>query len=202
MDEDLRVKFSRPLSIGCEDCRIADVGIVGSQVAILYSAFDKQKKLLQLYIQKRGSDGNYCGNPVLFDGIPVKFDEDNQPDMIDHDENLVACAMRSVSKDNEEQLYSTAIFDTALTVVGRKEFRVPVKAKLFGPITSVLSDAGNFYLLGIEFRTEKRVKNPAESFYKLISYNLKNDIVSQMKSNLKTDFSLMLLSMPTTLTVK
>ncbi len=190
MDEDLRVKFSRPLSIGCEDCRIADVGIVGSQVAILYSAFDKQKKLLQLYIQKLGSDGNYCGNPVLLIETPtVKFDEDNQPDMIySHDENLVACAMRSVSKDNEEQLYSTAIFDTALTVVGRKEFRVPVKAKLFGPITSVLSDAGNFYLLGIEFRTEKRVKNPGESFYKLISYNLKNDIVSQNEIKLENRF--------------
>ena len=190
MGEDLKLKYSGPLAIGCEDCRIADVGIIGSRVAILYSSFDKQKKLLQLFIQKLDTYGNFSGNPVLLiETAAMKFDEDSQPDLIySHDENLVAIAMRSVSKDNEEQSYSTAIFDTALTVLGRKEFTVPVKAKLFGPITSVLTDEGNFYLLGIEFRTEKRIKNPGESFYKLISYNLKNDVVTQNEIKLENRF--------------
>ncbi len=190
MTDDLRLKLSRPLSIDCEDCRIADVGIIGENVAILYSTFDKRKRLLQLYIQKLGNDGNLSGNAVLLiETTTAKVDEDNQPDLIySQDENLIACAIRSVSKDNEEQLYSTAIFDTGLAVIGKKEFRVPVKAKLFGPITSVLSDEGNFYLLGIEFRTEKRVKNPGESFYKLISYNLRKDIVTQNEIKLENRF--------------
>ncbi len=190
LNEDLRIKYTRPLTMGCEGCRIADVGIVGSHVAILYSRFDKQNKNLQLYITKLGNDGRPFGNEVLLlETAADKVDQDNQPDLIySHDENLVSCALRAVSKENDEQIYTVAVFDTALSIVGRKEFTVPVKAKLFGPITSVLTDEGNFYLLGIEFRTEKRVKNPGESFYKLISYNLKENAVFRNEIRLEDKF--------------
>jgi|GEM_PF-2336503 len=190
LSEDLHIKFSKPLALNCTDCHIADIGIVGSHIAVLYSTFDKQKKLLQLSVQQLDDNGNNSGSPVLLlETGAEKVDEENQPDLIfSHDEQLITCAMRSVSKDNAEQLYSVAVFDTGLTVVARKEISVPVKAKLFGPITSVLSDEGNFYLLGIEFRTEKRVKNPGESFYRLISYNIKKDLVTHNEIKVENKF--------------
>jgi hypothetical protein len=190
LNEDLRIKFSEPLAIECEDCHVADVAVIGSHVAILYSKFDKQKKLLSLYVQKLNQEGHNDGNAVLLlETGAEKFDEENQPDFIlSHDEHLAACALRSVSKENAEQVYTAAIFDTSFNVITRKEISVPVKAKLFGPVTSVLTDEGNFYLLGIEFLTEKRIKNPGESFYKLISYNFKKDFVSQNEIRLENKF--------------
>ena len=180
LNEDLRIIFSKSLSLTCEDCHIADVGIIGSHVAVLYSSFVKPKKLLQLYIQKLDDSGNPSGDPLLLlETGAEKVDEDNQPDLIfSHDELRIAVALRSVSRENGEQLFTAAVLDTGLTVIYKKEITVPVKAALFGPITSVLSDAGNFYLLGIEFLTEKRVKNPGESFYKLIAYNYGKDLVT------------------------
>jgi hypothetical protein len=93
-----------------------------------------------------------------------------------------------VTKGDEEQFYTAAIVDTSLNVIARKEIAVQVKPKLFGPIASVLSNDGNFYLLGIEFLTEKRVKNPGESFYKLITYNVKKDIVTVNEIRLEDKF--------------
>ena len=190
LSEDLRITFSQPLNINCEDCHIADIAVAGSRVVVLYSTFDKSKKILQLHLQQLDGQGNNTGSPVLLiETGAEKVDDENQPDLIfSHDENLIACAVRSVAKNDADQLYTIAIFDTALTVIARKEIHVPVKAKLFGPITSVLSDAGNFYLLGIEFRTEKRIKNPGESFYKLISYNYKKDSVARNEIRLENKY--------------
>ena len=189
-DDDLRIKFSKSLELGCKDCQLADVGIIGSRLAILYSVFDKQEKQLRLFIQKLDGTGNYADTAkLMLQTNADKVDDDNQPDFIfSHDENLVACALRSVSKNNGQQLYSVVIIDTALNVVAKREIDVPVKAKMFGPITPVLSDEGNFYLLGIEFTSEKRVKNPGESFYKLISWQPEKDLVAQNEIRLENKF--------------
>lgn len=187
---DLRIVYSKPLEVTCEDCQLSDVAIIGSHVSVLYSSFDKSKKILQLIVQQLDANGTFTGTPVmLLETGAEKIDEDNQPDFIfSQDESLVACALRSVSKDKEEQLYSVCIFDTALTVLSRKEIQVQVKAKLFGPVTAVLSEEGNFYLLGIEFKTEKRIKNPGESFYKLISFNRSTDKVTANDIRLENRF--------------
>ncbi len=190
LDDDLRLRWSQPLVATCEDCRIADVGIIGSNVAVLYSKFDKQKKLLQLNIEKLDASGKNSGTPVqLLEIQAEKVDEDNQPDLLfSHSENMIGCAMRSIAKDKHEQLYTVVVFDTNLAVLSKKEIQLQVDAKLFGPITSVITDEGNFYLLGIEYKTEKRVKNAGESFYNLVSYNLKNDVVTTNEIKLENKF--------------
>ncbi len=179
ISDDLRAIVSQPLILSCEDCHIADVGIIGSKVAVTYTSFDKSQKLMRLFIQKLDEQGKFSGDPMLLMEITAdKADEEIQPDLIySQDESFIACAMRSIAKDESHQQFTAVIFDTSFTVKARKEISIPVKPKLFGPITSVLSDEGNFYLLGIEFRTEKRVKNPGESFYKLITYNFRKDEV-------------------------
>ncbi|MEO8085311.1 MAG: hypothetical protein ABI763_00745 [Bacteroidota bacterium] len=189
-DDDLRTRFSRPIDLGLKESGICDVGIVGNHVAVLYSIFDKQEKQLKLYVQKLDGAGNISDPAVLvLETGADKVDDDNKPDFIfSHSKNLVACALRSVSIENGQQRYSISIFDTSLHVIAKKEIDVPVKAKLFGPISSVLSDAGNFYLLGIEFTSEKRVKNPGESFYKLISYQPEKDLVAQNAIRLENKF--------------
>jgi len=179
MNDDLNAIISLPVNLACEDCHIADVGIVGSSVAVLYTSFDKSRKLISLFIQKLDEQGKFSGTPMLLMEVPAeKADEEMQPDLIySHDESFIACAMRSIAKDDSHQQFTAVIFDTSYTIHARKEISIPVKPKLFAPVTPVISDEGNIYLLGIEFRTEKRVKNPGESFYKLISYNFKKDEV-------------------------
>ena len=179
INDDLQLIFSQPLAMTCDDCHISDVGIIGNSPAVLYTSFDKPRKLMSVFVQRLDDHGKFSGAPLpLMEITAEKSDDEVQPDLIySQDESFVACAMRSVAKDESRQQFTAVIFDTSYTVRAQKEISIPVKPKMFGPITSVLSDAGNFYLLGIEFKTEKRVKNPGESLYKLISYNLKKDEV-------------------------
>ena len=190
LDESLRVKWSVPLTAGCEDCQVADVGIIGTTPAILYSQFNKPEKRLGLYVQKLNAEGKPYGSPaLLMEVLTEKIAEEQQPDLLfSHDESKMAFALRSISKGKQEQLYNVVIFDTALSVLGKKEIEIPIKPRLFGPVNSLLTNDGNFFLLGIEFLTEKRVKNPGESFYKLVSYNLKNDRIALNEIRLEDKF--------------
>jgi hypothetical protein len=186
----LALKWAQQLSPSCEDCRVADIESVSGHVMMLMSQFDKKKKILKSFIQKFDENGKPSGQPVLLIELnSEKGDESNGPDLIiSHDEHLMACAYRSVAKDKEEQVYSIVAFDTMLTIVYKKDFSIHIKAKQFGPISSVLTDNGNFFLLGIEFTTDKKVKNPGESFYKLFSYNIKTGTVESNDIKLESQF--------------
>jgi len=42
---------------------------------------------------------------------------------------------------------------------------------MYVPLTFLLTDEGNFFVLGMKFTTEKKVKSPGESFYLISGYN-------------------------------
>ena len=189
-NDDLRLKWSQPIFNPCQDCRIADIAMAGSNIIVLVAEYIKKQKLLRAHVQLLDDKGKAMKQPVLLLELDAdKVDDSAQPDLvISHDEHLLACSYRTITKDKEEQLYSVVAFDTTLSIVYKKEINLPVKAKRFNPITSVLTNEGNFFLLGLEFTTDKKVKNPGESFYKLISYNKARETVSTNEIKLENQF--------------
>jgi len=187
---DLSLKWSQQLAPPCEDCRIADIELVSGHLMMLISQFEKKEKLLKSLVQRFDDTGKPAGQPLLLMELYAeKNDESSKLDLIiSHDEHLMACAYRSVTKDKEEQLYSVVAFDTLLNIVYKKEIPIHINTKRFGPISSVLTNEGNFFLLGVEYTTDKKVKNPGESFYRLFSYNMKTDAIESNEIKLESQF--------------
>ncbi len=178
--KDLALRWVQSLTPTCENCHVADVALSGSDVVVLYSQFDKKQKLFQLFVQKIDEEGRPEGERKQLLEITVeKVDDENQPDLVvSHNQNFLACAFHTVPRGKETQLYSIIVFDSTLAISYKKEFNIPVPLKRFSPLNSILTDAGNFFLLGVEYTTDKKIKNPGESFYKLYSYNSKSNVAA------------------------
>ena len=90
--------------------------------------------------------------------------------------NRVACVVNIPADKKEGQIYEAIVVDTSLHVLYKKEIAVPMNEKHFATLDFVLTDEGNFFLLGIKFLTDKKVKAPNESFYQLYGYDFLHDI--------------------------
>jgi hypothetical protein len=187
--DNLMMKWSVALTAGNDDRKIADIVLAGNKITMLLTDFSKANKTLTLYAQQIDKTGKYGDAVRLHEIHAEKIDDDNKPDIaISHDEHLMACVYRMLPKNKEEQSYETIVFDTSLTVLYRNTISVPVSVKRFMPLNFVLTDEGNFFLLGIEFTTEKRVKAPGQSLYKLYSLNVKNESVASNEIQVENKF--------------
>jgi hypothetical protein len=187
--DDLMMKWSQTLSAGNDDRKITDIVLAGNKVTMLQSEFSKANKTLTLYAQQIDKSGKYGDAERIHELHAEKIDEDNKPNIaLSHDEHLMACSYRLMPKNKEEQVYQTVVFDTSLTVIYRKEISIPISSKRFAPLNFVLTDFGNFFLLGIEYTTEKRVKAPGQSFYKLYSFNNRTQSVSSNEIKVENKF--------------
>jgi hypothetical protein len=191
-NDNLVMKWSETLTTENDDRKIADIVMSGNKVTLVETEFDKDKKLLRFYAQQIDKFGKLAPAAVLDSILTGKIDDDNKPDIaLSHDERLMACVYRLIPKNKETQSYQTIVFDASLKVLYRKAIPVPISLKRFSPLNLVLTDAGNFFLLGIEFTSEKRIKAPGQSFYKLFSYTLENDAVTandiQVENKFLTD---------------
>jgi hypothetical protein len=185
--DDLVLKWSLPLTF--DEKNIADVAIAGNKVVVLMQSFSKANKTLNVYASQIDKSGKYSSPVLLQEIATAKTDEDHKPDLIiSHDEHLIGCAYRLMPKNKEEQLYKTIVFDTSLNIIYRKDIAIPISHKRFIPQSFTLTDNGNFFLLGQEFTTDKRVKAPGEIFYELFSYRLNSDAVFSNKIKLENQF--------------
>src|SRR5690349_13837971 len=89
INDNLQVIYSQPLAMTCDDCRIADVGIIGNDPAVLYTSYDKSRKLMRVFLQRLDDHGKFSGTPLLLMEIAAeKSDDEVQPDLIySQDEN-------------------------------------------------------------------------------------------------------------------
>jgi len=109
---------------------------------------------------------------MLDDMETDNIDEDNKPGLIwSQDQQKIALAYQSFSDNNESQSYHVTVLDSSLNLVYRKEMLVPFSTKHFSGMKSILSNEGNFFILGVRYLTEKKIKAPGESFYQVIGYN-------------------------------
>ncbi|MCX6291094.1 MAG: hypothetical protein NT126_04955 [Bacteroidetes bacterium] len=180
-DLDMNLKWYQQLAASVPEAKITTVQMFNSKVLIVSSLVGKKNKKYSLFAQYINHKGVYEDEPVLLDSLSVeKINDDSKPDVVvSHDQSKAVCAFRKISVSNkEEQEYEAIVMDTCLAIVYRKNIAVPLNAKHFNPLDFVLTDEGNFFLLGMRYVTEKKVKAPNESFYQLYSYHHDHDAVT------------------------
>ncbi len=191
VDFDMHQKWNQQLTASLPDARITSVLSFNNRILVISSITEKQTKSYRIYAQYMNSKGAYEGQAMLVDSlVGEKINDDNKPDVVvSGNQSKLACAFRKVSVDNkDEQSYHTIVVDTALNILYKKEIQIPVNAKFFTPVNFTLSDRGNFYLLGIYYATEKKVKAPNESYYRLYSYDSSLDRVTSNEIKIEDKF--------------
>ncbi len=190
-DLSMQQKWSHQLVSSVTDAKIIAVQSVNGKMLVLSAFADKPTKNYLLYAQYINNSGVYEAQPLLLDEFGYeKINEDSKPDLIvSHDQSKAVCAFRKIAFDNkDEQIYKAVVVDTNLNVLYKKEITVPFSEKHFASLDFVLTDEGNFFLLGIKFLTDKKVKAPNESFYQLFSYNFSHDLVSSNEIKIEDKF--------------
>lgn len=175
MEMNLLAEFD--LKAPVENGRLADLQMLNGKVLLVFYSTDKGEKVYKFYAQFLDEKGDLEGTAVqIVEFSAENIDEDNLPGIISSkDESKLAFTYRQLSKEKDGQYFHTVVLDSALNLLYTKDFNVILPLKLYVPLTFLLTDDGNFFILGIKFTTEKKVKSPGESFYQLSGYNRKLD---------------------------
>ena len=181
IDFEMHMKWNQSLTASVPEGRIASVQSFNNRILVISSKTEKQTKQYKVFAQYINSKGVYEGQVISLDSLEVgKINDDSKPDVVvSGDQKRIACAFRKISDNGDnEQSYHAIVFDTSLDIVYKKEISVPFSTKLFNPVDFVLTDNGNFFLLGFVYTSEKKIKAPNESYYRLYSYNFSQDVIS------------------------
>lgn len=174
---DLALLWEKDLKTSYEDGRITDIRLVNGKLITTSYFYEKKNKSYYFYSQYLGKDANWLGKPVLVDSlIATSLDENNKPGLINSlDQNLLAFSYRKVSKDDKIQSLNVVVLDTNLAAKYSKEILIPISTQLFVQQEVVLTNSGSFLLLGTRYTTEKKIKEPNQSYYELYGYNYLQD---------------------------
>lgn len=190
-DLELHLKWIQPLTSPVADAKIIAVQLLNNRILVISALTDKQTKLYRLYAQYLNNKGAFEGEPLVLDEFSYeKINDDSKPSVtVSHDQSKAVCAFRKIPVNNkEEQNYEAIVIDTNLKTIYKKELVVPLNAKHFTSLDFVLTDEANFFLLGIKFNTDKKVKAPNESFYQLYSYSFSRDATSSYEIKIEDRF--------------
>ncbi|HNP99980.1 MAG TPA: hypothetical protein PKK99_13055, partial [Bacteroidia bacterium] len=171
---ELNLRWEEELIAPIEGGKISDIQIMDGKALVLFYTHNKSAKKFSFFGQFIRSDGKWLNAPILMDEfLSEDLDEDNKPGvLLSHDQSKVALSYRKFQKEQDVQSFNIVVADQNLQIVYKKEILVPQGIRHFVPVNSVLSDSGNYYVLGIKYMTDKKVKAPGESFYQLVGFNL------------------------------
>lgn len=184
---DLHMLWERELVTSYENGKVSDVEMNNGRIIVTGYVNDKKAKSFTFYTQSINAEGKWLGTPVLLDQFYASdLDENNKPGIINsHDESHLAFTYRKVAEDKSSQSFIVVMLDTSLTVLYKKEIVIPVSPDLFFPASFQATDKGSYYVLGVHYTTEKRVKSPGQMYYELYGYNFQSDrfLHSEIKSS-------------------
>ena len=166
--------WDKELATSYENGHISDVKLINGRVIVTSYIVDKKSKLYYFYAQCIDEGGKWIAKPEPLDNFSADFlDENNKPGLISsRDQLLVAFSYRKIYKDKKSQSYQVIVMDTNLVLKYKKEIEVPVSTQLYVPLDFILTNQGSFYILGIHYSTEKKIKAPDQSYYELYGYSL------------------------------
>lgn len=170
---ELSLKWEKEIKTSYEDGHISDLQLINNKIIVTSYLYDKKSKIYYFYTQRLDDNGKWEGEPFALDNIASQYmDENNKPQLINsHDQTLIAFSYRKIEKESKTQSYNVILLDTNFIVKYKKEIAVSYAENIFVPTDFAVSNQGSFYILGIHYLTEKKVKAPDQSFYELYGYN-------------------------------
>jgi hypothetical protein len=169
----LNLQWEKELRTSFEDGHITDVRLVNGKVIVTSYLLDKKSKNYYFFAQYLDDKSQWTGQPVLLDSFPAEnFDDNDKPGLIhSHDQSMIAFSYRKIYKEDKFQVCRVIVMDTNLVSIYKKDIEIPVAASLFVPLDFLLTNNGSFFTLGIHYTTEKKVREPDQSYYELYGYN-------------------------------
>ena len=166
--------WEKSLLTSYKDGHLSDVALVNGKVLVTSYLINKRTKVYYFYVQYMDRSGNWMGNPMMIDSLAAdKIDENNKPGIIASPNNaFMAFSYFMVSRENKTQASRIVVMDTTLEIIYRKIVDIPYPTDFYNPLASLITNQGSFFILGIHYTTEKRVKEPDQSFYELYGYNI------------------------------
>ncbi len=181
----LILNWEKALVPSIENARISDVQLNNGRIVVVSYMFERKSKTYTFFIQSMNPKGEWLGKATPIDQFSAnQLDEDDKPGIISsQDEMSMAFNYRKVSSDKKTQSYQVILLDTAFQTVYSKEMIIDASFNNYIPFKPLISNERNFYVLGIHYATEKKVKLPDEVYYEIHGYNSaeKNFIHSQIK---------------------
>lgn len=188
--EELAMRWEGELRASSPDGKIFDVQVVNGKALVLSYSERSDGNGYNIFGQFLSDEGQNIGQPVLIEEYPSRtFDDDRIPGLIySKDRSKMALSYRKSSGSAEEQVLCAIVMDTSLQRLYRKEWTIPSPIKRYSPAHSVLTNEGNFYVLGIQFLSEKKIKGPGESYFNLTGYFFESDQIIRRDIQLKDKF--------------
>jgi len=171
--DDLVLRWEKNLLTSFADGYISDVTLANGRVIVTSYLNPRKSKTYYFYAQYLDGRGNWVDKPVLLDSVLTeKLDDNNKPGLLlSRDQSFMAFSYRKIGLDKNSQSFQVIVIDTNLAFRYAREIDVPVSDNLFNPLDYILTDQGSFFVLGIRYTTEKRIKAPEQSYYELYGYN-------------------------------
>lgn len=186
----LRLVWEKEIHGPLENSRISDVTLINGQLVITYYISNKKTKEYKFYCSRVGKDGKWDGNVVELDTFAADdFDEDNKPGLLtSQNQQVIAFTYRKISKDKESQVFSIAVFDSSFSLQYKRDLQLTVPARLFVPLNVLVTNQSSVFIMGLHFLTEKKVKEPGQSFFDLFGYNKNRDASVHYELKSETQF--------------
>ncbi|MFZ7145510.1 MAG: hypothetical protein ACO1G6_09235, partial [Bacteroidota bacterium] len=169
INTDLKLIWEKELLTSFEDGHIADVQMNNGRVVVVGFLNNRKEKLFTFYIQALDNKGNWVDKPKEVDRfIANDIDEDDKPGIINsQDELSIAFSYRKISTDKNFQGYQVVVMDTAFNVNYRKQIDIAASINTYIPVSFLLSNQASFFVLGIHYTTEKKIKSICQPLLQL-----------------------------------
>lgn len=185
----LNLVWDKELVTSYEDGHIADVKLINGRVIVFSYIIDKKSKQYNFYTQFMDDAGKWIAKPEPLINVATELlDENIKPGLISsRDQSLVVFSYRMIYKEKKYQSYQVIVMDTNLVLKYKREIEVPVSKQQFVPLDYVLTNQGSFYILGIHYTNDKKIKAPDQSYYELYGFSLPLDraVNTQIRSDNK-----------------
>ena len=170
----LSLIWEKELLTSYENGHISDVKLINGHILVFSYIIDKKSKTCYFYSQFLDDKGKWIGKPEPVYNVSTELlDENTKPSLIiSHDQSLVAFSFRKIFKENKSQSCQVIVMDTNLVLKYEKEIEIPFYSQLYVPHDFILTNQEAFYILGIHYISEKKVKGPDQSFYEIFGYSL------------------------------
>ncbi len=194
LNSELLPVWEKEITPSIDNAKILDIQSVGTRVLII-SYNDKENGVgYQVHGEFLNATGNLAAPPVLIEEFPfTRFDDERKPGVIfSKDRSKWAFTYRKEA--GLAQTLCAVVLDTAMNRIYRQEWDINAPLKRYAPTHFLLTNTGDFYVLGIQYLTDKRIKSPGESFFNLSGYNqhlhqiIRHDI--QIDNKFLTDISI------------
>jgi hypothetical protein len=159
------------------DSKILDVQLLDGKVLVTSYSDRTTGSGYEIRAQFIGSDGKFIGTPVLIEEFPdARFDSERRPSVtFSKDGSKIALCYRRSTENELSQLISVIVLDSAFQRQYKREWTIASPIRRFSPTEFVITNEGSFYLLGVQYQTDKRVKEPGESYFLLTGYDPASD---------------------------